>query len=70
MTLDHLRAKYPHLGFAVYAYTPGGPVTLECINQDGATFKFSGRTEDEAIRTGFPEEFEPDAPAPDLSVFE
>jgi hypothetical protein len=41
LTLDDLRAKYPHLGFALYAYTPLGNVTLECLTADGTTYKFA-----------------------------
>jgi hypothetical protein len=77
LTLDDLRAKYPHLGFAVYAYTPGGPVTLECLTPDGTTYKFHGPTEAAAIAAGFAEEDEtpveppspPPAPPP-VSVFD
>lgn len=74
--LDALRAKYPHLAFAVYAYEPGGPVTLECITADGKTFQFHGPTLEAAIATGFAEEPEPTQPeagipaAPDTSVFD
>ncbi len=49
-TLDEVRAKYPHLGVALYAYTPNGEVTLECLSADGKTFKFVGPTEAAAIR--------------------
>lgn len=35
MTLDHLRAALPDLGFALYAYDPEGPVTLEVHGSDG-----------------------------------
>lgn len=65
---DTLRAKYPHLGYAAYAYDPGGPVTIECITADGKSFKFTGPTMLAAIAEGFPEdsaEPEPtEAPAP------
>lgn len=68
--LDALRAKYPHLGFGVYALDPAGPVTLECITADGKTFQFHGPTLADAITAGFAEEPEPEATAPDTSVFD
>jgi hypothetical protein len=68
MDLDALRAKYPHLGFAVYAYDPKGPVTLECITAEGKTFQFQGPTLAEAIAIGFAET---DIPvSADTSVFD
>ena len=66
--LDALRAKYPHLGFAAYAFEPGGPVTLECITADGKTFQFHGPTLAEAIAAGFAETEDPAAPG--TSVFD
>jgi|APThiThiocy_ev2_2_1041544.scaffolds.fasta_scaffold38821_2 hypothetical protein len=54
MTLDHLRAAYPALGFALYAYDPGGRVTLE-IHDGKDVFTFSGATEAEVISVAFPE---------------
>ena len=57
--LDALRAKYPHLGFAVYAYDPAGAVTLEAITREGKVFTFQGPTLAEAIVAGFGEETEP-----------
>ncbi|AKR54354.1 hypothetical protein XM25_00750 [Devosia sp. H5989] len=61
---DTLRAKYPHLGYAVYAYEPGGVVTLECITANGKSFKFTGSTLADAIRAGFPEDSIEPEPAP------
>lgn len=44
-TLDELRAAHPALGFALYAYEPGGPVTLEVLAPaTNETFTFTGRT--------------------------
>lgn len=63
-TLDALRARYPHLGFALYAYKPGGPVTLECMTAEGRTFSFRGTTEAEAILAGFAEDFAPPPATP------
>lgn len=53
MTLDELRAARPALGFAVYAYTPGGGVTLE-VHDAGDVYEFSAPTEAEAIAKAFP----------------
>lgn len=74
-TLDELRAAYPHLSLALYAYTPGGTVTLECIVNGEVIGKFAGRTEAEAIKAAFPDEDEPAPPptpsaAPTPSVFD
>jgi hypothetical protein len=69
--LDTLRRKYPHLAWAVYAFDPGGPVTLECITADGKTFPFVAPTLAAAIALGFPEDVEPKEPAaPGTSVFD
>ena len=64
MTLDDIRARFPHLGLAVYAYQPGGDVTLECHAPDGSIFKFTGRTEHEAVMAGFGEDLAPPDTAP------
>lgn len=71
-TLDDLRAKYPHLGFAIYAYEPGGDVTLECHTPSGEVFTFTGPTADAAIQSGFADEEPAPAPAPEpvSSVFD
>lgn len=53
MTLDELRVSRPTLGFAVYAYTPGGAVTLE-VHDKGEIYSFVGATEAEAIARAFP----------------
>lgn len=60
--LDDLRALHPHLGFALYAYEPGGPVTLE-IHDGGHVFQFRAPTEAAVLATAFPPEPEPDASA-------
>ena len=79
ISLDALRAKYPQLGFALYAFEPGQPVVLECINQDGRSFKFTGATAEAAMLAGFGDDFapepmpptpEPAAPTPTTSVFD
>lgn len=68
MTLDELRTSMPELGFALYAYEPSGPVTLEILAPDGQTFSFTGKTVSEAVAAAFPqpppEEQAPTAPAP------
>lgn len=55
MTFDELRATRPDLGFAVYAYTPGEPVTFEIL-AGGDTFTFVAPTLDAAIAAAFPPE--------------
>lgn len=51
MTLDDLPSH--GLGFAVYAYDPAGPVTLEIHAAEGI-FTFSGRTVEDALLSAFP----------------
>lgn len=63
-SLDELRAAYPHLGFAVYALTPGGPVTFEILAPDGTVFPFEGPTLSAAIIAAFPPDRKPPAPMP------
>ena len=51
---DALRAKWPAFGFAVYAYTPGEPVTVEAIRHVTTAMPspFSGQIlDDETIQT-------------------
>jgi hypothetical protein len=54
MTFDDLRAAFPHLGFAVYAYAPGGEVTFEIHAPEGEVFMFKAASLDEAIVAAFP----------------
>lgn len=61
-TLDEFRAAHPDLGFAVYAYTPGGPVTLEIHQPGGAILTVTRDSEAEAIAAAFP--------APSIDLFE
>lgn len=61
-TLDDIRAKYPHLGLALYAYEPGKPVTLEVIASDGKTFSWTAPTEEAAIAAAFEDDEAPPAP--------
>lgn len=60
-TLDELRARYPSLGFGLYALDPDGPVTLETYTADGQVFAFRAATAEAAIALAFPE----DDPAPE-----
>jgi hypothetical protein len=62
MTLDDLRAARPELGLALYAYTPGGDVTLE-VHSDGEVYSFTAATEAEAIEKAFPAPAVSQAPA-------
>lgn len=62
-TLDHLRAALPSLGFALYAYDPEGPVTLEVHSADGI-FAVEAETEAAAVALLLP------ADEPEPSVFE
>lgn len=64
-SLDALRARQPDLGFAVYAYEPGGPVTLEVLTPDSATYVWTAPTLDMAIASAFPEP-EVTEPTPDI----
>lgn len=78
MTLDDARAAFPRLGIAIYAYEPGGPVTLEVIAADGQTFSFTGATEAAVVARAFPSlvppAAEPEPPAipepPTTNVFD
>jgi len=61
--LDDLRAARPELGLALYAYTPGGHLTLEILH-GGETFVFTGATEHDAIEAAFPSPPEAEQPSP------
>lgn len=56
MTLDDARARFPGFGFALYAYEPGGSVTLEIHTGEGEPFVFTAATEAEALELAFPPE--------------
>ena len=53
MTLDALRTAHPKLGFALYAYMPGGAVTLE-VHDAGEVYSFIAPTEVAVIDKAFP----------------
>jgi hypothetical protein len=57
LTLDHLRAALPNLGFALYAYDPEGPVTLE-VHADDGVFSVVAESEAAAVALVMP----PDEP--------
>lgn len=67
-SLDEVRAAFPQLGLALYAYEPGGPVTLEIHAPEGV-FTFSAETEELAIAAAFPEP-PPPPPPPPVNVFD
>jgi hypothetical protein len=54
VTFDQIRDAYPHLGLAVYAYEPGGAVTVEVFAADGTRFQLSGLTLDGVLAALFP----------------
>lgn len=61
-TLDEARRLFPALGFALYAYAPGLPVTLEVHDDTGTVFTWKADTEAAAFDQAFPDE-----PAPAVS---
>lgn len=62
-SIDTIRAAYPHLGIALYAYEPRGPVTLELLAPDGQTFSFSAPTAEAAAVKACPELFTVEQPS-------
>ena len=58
--IDYLRARFPHLGFSVYALTPGGDVTVEVLTPDGTMFTKQAPTEREAMILLFGADAEPE----------
>lgn len=59
-SLDEARAANPDLGFALYAYDPDAPVTLEVHTPDGQVFTWTGPSEANVLSQAFP-------PAPEVS---
>jgi hypothetical protein len=53
-SLDEARRLNPELGFALYAYEPGGPITLEIHDPVGEVFTFAGITEEAVFAAAFP----------------
>jgi hypothetical protein len=70
--LDAARAAFPRLGYAIYAYDPDGPMTLEVHTPDGQTFSFTGPSEAALILRAFPSLRPPDPPPaiPTPNVFD
>lgn len=54
MTLDDLRARFPHLGFALFAMDPADPVTLEAYGPGGETFQWRGASVADVLAKAFP----------------
>lgn len=54
-SLDDLRALRPDLGFALYAMTPKGTVTLEIHDENENVFTFKDVSEAAVIDAAFPE---------------
>lgn len=63
-SLDDIRAAFPQLGLAVYAFDPGGPVTLEVHAADGQVFPFEGATFAAVAARAFPSLARPPDPPP------
>lgn len=53
-SLDEARRLNPDLGFALYAYEPGGAVTLEIHDPAGEVFTFTANSEEAAFAVAFP----------------
>lgn len=65
-SLDDIRAAFPKLGLAVYAFDPGGPVTLEVHAADGQVFPFEGPSFAAVAARAFPSLTRPpDPPIPE-----
>lgn len=65
LSFDDLRREWPSFGFAVYAYAPGGAVTVEAIIQDEA-ISVAGATLGEALQRMASLLRDPEPPEPDL----
>lgn len=64
LDLDTLRDKFPHLGFAVYAYEPGEDVLLEILVPGGRPVEIKRPTLAACIAEAFPE---PQTPEPETN---
>jgi hypothetical protein len=67
---DAVRAAFPRLGLAIYAYDPGGLVQMEVHTADGQVFPFEGPTLAALIGRAFPSLAPPPEPAPTTNVFD
>lgn len=63
--LDTARARFPHLGFGVYAYRPEGGVLLEIHMPGGGTHEVRRPTLRDCLAAAFPELEEPETKTPD-----
>jgi len=55
-SIDELRARFPRFGFALYAMTPGGAMTLEVHDTDsGEVFAFEGPSFTACAARAFPD---------------
>lgn len=75
ISLDDLRKANPDLAFALYAFDPLGPVTLEIITPEKDVFSFKAMTAAAAIEQAFPPDktAEPEPPVtkePAGSIFD
>lgn len=68
-SLDDARQQNPDLAFGLYAFEPGGPVTLEIHTPDGEVYSFAGATEAETWAQAFPQEA-PQAAEQSASIFD
>jgi len=68
--VDAIRAENPELGIAIYAYEPGGAVTLELISAAGETYTFTGLTLREALDAAFPTAAPEAEPEPTANIFD
>ena len=66
-SIDAIRAAYPHLRVALYAYELRGPFVLELIAPDDQSFIFTAPTAHAAAVMACPELFatEPPDPSPE-----
>lgn len=54
MTLDDIRARLPHCGFAIFAMDPAEDVVLEVYEPGDETFQWRGPTVQDVIDKAFP----------------
>ena len=70
LTFDELRQRFPKSGFAIYAYEPGGPVTLEALDSEAhESFTITQPTLDDILRV-LTSQAEPEPPPRKYSVLD
>ena len=69
-SIDDVRAAHPDVGVAIYAMTPGGPVTLELHTPDGQFFTFKGETSADAFALAFPAPEVSEMPNDEPNIFD